>query len=420
MYNIIVKKENLIGLAPSEEMHISDELRITDLRGRHFIVPAYQRGYKWRRKDVEYLIRDLAEYEGFNPYYMQPIVVAKDGDKYILVDGQQRLTTFYLIWRKLFLMQIVDTAPSFCIEYEKRDESTVYLYRKELINNNITPDIRHFQDAERIMDDEDLSVIICSGHFLKNFFEKATFLWYVLEDVSNGPKMYERLNGKRIALTDVELCKVLLLSADVTSKTVRSERAMAWQNMEYRLHDNSFYAFICKDYSERHDYSRMDVILRAICRNDIDKLDIYGTYDEYPLYSSLKKQISNKINVWKNIVNTFHRIEKWYDNLLYYNLIGFIIESIGTPIHVLLKDAAHADFGERLRNRIIIWSQNGTSFRELEYKNDKTKSALLLFNILCDMYIKSNPVSEKLEDKYGFTARFRFDLYRSEKPTSIS
>lgn len=93
---------------------------ICELKNKKFIVPNYQRGYKWRAKDVEYLIEDIAEItqEDHSDYCLQPIVVAPNWIKkvcptcghiidsteegYLLVDGQQRLTTIWLIinWAK--------------------------------------------------------------------------------------------------------------------------------------------------------------------------------------------------------------------------------------------------------------------------------------------------------------------------------
>lgn len=393
---------------------VSDELCITGLDGRTFVVPAYQRGYKWQKRDVEYLIMDLAEYEGDNPYYMQPLVVAAKDDKWILVDGQQRLTTFYLIWRKLYEMGIADRGPGFYLDYEKRGESTRYLASRDGARGLKSTDIRHFRVAESVIDREDLANVIRSEAFLKNFYERATFLWYELADATEGPKMFERLNGKRIALTDIELCKVLLLSSSATSKSMRNERAMAWQNMEYRLQDNAFFSFIAKDYSAAHEMSRMDVVLRAICGENADR-GAEDDYDEYPIYSALKKRLADGENVWKKITQTFHRIEQWYDTPLYYNLVGFITEATDTSLHELLGDAGHADFGERLRNRIIDWCEKGPALADLRYKDDKTKPALLLYNILCEMYFTPEPGSDKVEDKYGFANRFCFELYRAEK-----
>lgn len=72
--------------------------KVTEL-DEEFHIPNYQRGYKWRKKDVEYLIEDIAEIaeEDNSDYCLQPIVVAEDNGKHILVDGQQRLTTIWLI-----------------------------------------------------------------------------------------------------------------------------------------------------------------------------------------------------------------------------------------------------------------------------------------------------------------------------------
>ena len=62
------------------EIFLQDDIHITDLRNCRFFIPSYQRGYKWRPRDVKYLINDLLEYNGDKPYYMQPLVVAeKDG-----------------------------------------------------------------------------------------------------------------------------------------------------------------------------------------------------------------------------------------------------------------------------------------------------------------------------------------------------
>ena len=34
---------------------------VNELENKKFFVPNFQRGYKWRAKDVEYLIEDIAE-----------------------------------------------------------------------------------------------------------------------------------------------------------------------------------------------------------------------------------------------------------------------------------------------------------------------------------------------------------------------
>ena len=99
-----------------------------------FYVPSYQRGYRWSKTEVETLLNDINEYGGKNKktdndnYCLQPVVVRNLGDKYELIDGQQRLTTLYLIHvymnraSKGFMSE-----PKFSISYETRPESSYFL-----------------------------------------------------------------------------------------------------------------------------------------------------------------------------------------------------------------------------------------------------------------------------------------------------
>ncbi|MBO7441131.1 MAG: DUF262 domain-containing protein, partial [Bacteroidales bacterium] len=125
---------------------------VSELLGMKFFIPSYQRGYKWRTKDVEYLIDDIAEIkeDDNSDYCLQPIVVAQNwiqkicptcgqhidsvDEGYILVDGQQRLTTIWLIinWVKHTGFEI---DWNYCIEYQTRDTSNVFL--KKIQENGI-------------------------------------------------------------------------------------------------------------------------------------------------------------------------------------------------------------------------------------------------------------------------------------------
>ena len=125
---------------------------IDKLMGRTFFVPSYQRGYRWGRQEVEALLNDLWEFylqteekkdeearenlleENKNVFYcLQPIVLYKDEQaRENLLDGQQRLTTIYL------LLSYLDTRrreegydkPLFTLEYATREDSADFLAKK--------------------------------------------------------------------------------------------------------------------------------------------------------------------------------------------------------------------------------------------------------------------------------------------------
>lgn len=70
---------------------------VADIRGS-FYIPSYQRGYRWSETEVVRLLDDIYQ-NGKKNYCLQPVVVRKKEDRYELIDGQQRLTTLYLIYK---------------------------------------------------------------------------------------------------------------------------------------------------------------------------------------------------------------------------------------------------------------------------------------------------------------------------------
>ena len=75
---------------------------IKDIFKVNYNIPEYQRGYKWAIKQVLKLLEDI---EGFNIdennedkfYCLQNITIVKNNDYYDVIDGQQRLTTLFII-----------------------------------------------------------------------------------------------------------------------------------------------------------------------------------------------------------------------------------------------------------------------------------------------------------------------------------
>lgn len=113
--------------------------RINELKGMTFFVEAYQRGYKWDVQQVLDLLNDIEEFEsvGSRFYCLQPVVVKKivstdpriteknianKDSVYELIDGQQRLTTTFIILSLLANEQL-----PFQLIYKTRPESELFL-----------------------------------------------------------------------------------------------------------------------------------------------------------------------------------------------------------------------------------------------------------------------------------------------------
>ena len=222
---------------------------IKDLLCKNFFIPSYQRGYKWKEKQVEDLLNDLDEFKrkienNENPddfYCLQPLAVRKCSEeilgsvtidprdkteeealkeirklynnniKWEIIDGQQRLTTIYLL-----LCYLDKKQDRYSISYETRNESKFFLENIDgnSKEHNENVDFFHMHRVyERIKswfeEDEERGKPDYKNKFKQLLLENAQFIWYETEDPI---KVFTRLNIGKIGLTNSELIKALILS----------------------------------------------------------------------------------------------------------------------------------------------------------------------------------------------------------------
>ncbi len=118
-------------------------INLNDLFTNHqdkYVIPIYQRNYAWGEAEIEQLLRDLLEAtKSGQPYFLGSLIVqekgkSESGKTYEVIDGQQRLTTLFLLnecWRLLCSGE--KRSKSFSLSFESRKESTAILNKlKEL------------------------------------------------------------------------------------------------------------------------------------------------------------------------------------------------------------------------------------------------------------------------------------------------
>lgn len=105
-----------------------------------YTIPLYQRAYAWEDKQLIQLVEDIADVADDANYYIGALIVSRQGNKFEVVDGQQRLTSLYLLLNCLGL-EVKNTLTFAC-----RDKSNYTLRNiKELLLDN-----RSKLDMERI------------------------------------------------------------------------------------------------------------------------------------------------------------------------------------------------------------------------------------------------------------------------------
>lgn len=94
-------------------------------------IPIYQRNYAWQKEQIEQLIDDINDMEEM--YFLGNLIVnKKDIDTYEVIDGQQRLTTLYLL-QKYLKMNI--SKESLYFEARKKSNKTLLIIGDEIDNN---------------------------------------------------------------------------------------------------------------------------------------------------------------------------------------------------------------------------------------------------------------------------------------------
>ena len=371
---------------------------VNEISGR-FFVPSYQRGYRWEKNEVERLLEDVYNLKGINGqpsqnYCLQPVVVKKSDKNYFeVIDGQQRLTTLFLIYNYMFeIGGNFFGVPKFSLEYETRGKSENFLAN---VNKNLN----------RREENIDFHFMANAYESIKNWFEnkgepsvtmpdmKTLFahsvkiIWYEVDSSEDAPAMFARLNIGKIPLTNAELVKAMFLSRSnkKIDRRRQEEIALQWDNIEKELHNNSLWYFLTNNSPEKYQ-TRMDLVLDLISGKRINDRDKYSTFN----YFNKLRENKNLELVWQEIVQTFLLLKDWRENHELYHKIGYLISSGHkniSNIYIESKNKTKKLFSSRLDELIkeSIALKDGKHYSELTYAEDKDKELirriLLLFNV---------------------------------------
>ena len=193
----------------------------------NFNVPAYQRGYRWNKLNVTDLLDDLLEFRQDDSsgkfYCLQPLVVKKIGaNQYNVIDGQQRLTTIFIILKYLenLLKEENGIDEIYTLSYETRKDSKDFLQNiagKTQDESNQNMDYfcmyQAYEAVENWFGDKISQKKTTKRKILEIFTNSEgekhiEFIWYEVENSENDEvKIFARLNSGKIPLTNAELIK---------------------------------------------------------------------------------------------------------------------------------------------------------------------------------------------------------------------
>lgn len=407
---------------------------ISDLLKCNFFIPSYQRGYRWTEQ-VSDLLDDVWEFinkenkKDDEWYCLQPLVVKemteeqknkyslkskKDNNKwYEVIDGQQRLTTIFLVIHYVNEMRVGKQKISEpTINYETRIDSYCFLNNMEVgvdgeVNIDDTNiDYWHISNSYAAIHNWVKSKVNFDNDDIQSKFkEKTKVIWYETSTNEDSIDIFTRINSGKIPLTNAELIKALFLNSSNFAKSdaeklrlKQLEIASEWDRIEYALQDDSFWYFINKN--ENNLATRIEFIFNLMA--DTPSYDKYSTFHFFN--EKFKTKSEKEINDnWQEIKKYFQTLEEWFNDRELYHKIGYLI-AIGTNIKNILKEKKEktkTEFANWINQEIQSKFKN-VNLEEVEYNGGYVREILLLHNI------------QTMLNNENETNRFPFDRYKNE------
>ena len=410
-YNESIKEEGTIDL--SANVNTIEQMAVSELMDdRFFYIPCYQRGYRWGKTQIYDLCNDLLDYalkkeeeisEGIQNksfYCLQPIIVIPkqfklkgyssrdsfeyegetvdgvDVNGYEVVDGQQRLTSLYVLYRYLYSSKNNLTllnmdfkqklkkfpCPLFHVYYETRPHDYGIIKKigyENLHQNEINDiDITHISNAYQYIDqwlsDSNMGALKTLGRYpnssmntlimdttkekiiegLKNLLDErknstkgsVQIIWYKLDGQKDAVKEFIKENTGKIKLTDAELIKGLFLQKrnwQHNSSIQQHSIGKDWELIENTLHRNDFWSFLSSDIHQEDN--RINIVFEYIYQkynNAAIPKDSQNAL--FRFYNEHFEQNGNMSVLWQEVKECFQAMQNWYNDPYIYNLVGLL------------------------------------------------------------------------------------------------
>ena len=400
----------------------------------YYNIPDYQRAYSWDKEQIDTLLSDLIQdYLNKNEkhYFCGSIVLLepnKQNNRFDIIDGQQRLTTFILLFATLkslyldkidkSLISIIEDSikgkygkgnrvidqrnSSNLIKIKPNNHSNYFDFNnileqnidftneKLLKNNKYLENVyfikEYFEDKKNendlIKDFKETNINEFINYLLKNI----DFVVVVVDDLDSAINIFNVLNDRGLALKSSDILKSLMMSKlNNEEKEIFKE---TWSAIELKLGDDldkvfNYYTFyaITENPTKRYDKHLIECFKDRNILSEIEEIDKFA-------------------NAYKNIISD--------DNLKIHS-IRYIDWTYCLAIITIAKYKNFSKMKELLDVLIAYYYQNKLAGHTL------TKIKQTSFNIM--KALKSNKTIEYIKklckdniDKNDTTKKFKYNL----------
>lgn len=406
------------------ELHIvGDDNNIFDT-DMEYIIPLYQRAYAWGDKQLVQLIEDINDVADDASYYIGALIVSRQGNKFEVVDGQQRLTSLYLLLN--FLGYEVQNTLTFAC----RDKSNYTLQNiQELIQMN-----RSKLDMDRIESGIQSGIKILMQEMQREGFDKDEFceklsrvVVYRIEVPENTDlnRYFEIMNTRGEQLEQHDILKATLMSY------LKDEK------------DKVIFAKIWDACSDMTGYIQMHFISKG---NEVREAIFGGYWNDMPpkSWTNYKKEIkANSMNgvghTIEEIINVDFQVDTddgYLDDdirVRFESVIEFPYFLLHTlKVYIAIKGISHENAGSKIIDELLDDKKLIESFNRITTYgvNDKGRIAdnketfskefiicLLRTRFLFDKYIvKREYANENADGEWSLKSLYVSGQQSKKKP----
>ena len=317
-----------------------------------FVIPEYQRSYVWGTDNIKDLLDDLWYAYKKNPddeYFLGSIVLKKleesdKCDEYEVLDGQQRLTTFFLLMavirdisedtdlkeicqkrthqkatrfkgnipeRVRIVYKIRDKVGDFIQDYVLKNDGTLSPKIEEAIKNNNTS-ISHMANAIKEMKS------FFSDKNIEDFCEfldsKLVFIYISTKSREDAFRIFTILNNRGIPLTSADILKSINIG-EVPNEE-KNKYAEKWEEIEGHL---------------GKDFNRFLSLIRTILVKEKANLNLLEEFEKNIYDKELLRKGKDTIDLIESYTDIYNKtiLEPKLTSYEYNNLIA--IMNIGLP-----------------------------------------------------------------------------------------
>ena len=409
-----------------------------------FVIPDYQRGYKWGETPIRKLLDDINNFNHSGDcekfYCLNNLTLVKSEAGFNVVDGQQRLTTITVILSCLKNMG-KENLPQFenKMSYQIREKSGNFINNYLIGNQNVSCNNEANVLFHQFISDNDWNKFIeCEGDeydyqdiyylfkackvfeswfrekneneqrlFVHKFLNNVKLIINLVPDVNSEEELFGNLNSHKVPLDGADLIRALIITNvaryetqdldDSTKKVIQiNERRIRiglqidammhwWKNEEHQ----KFYEPIISQINKIDSTSNITF--------DDKRHPINCLYKLYTLLYKGEKQ-DMKLSIfeddivekWQEMVYLQRVLEHWYNDDKIYHALGFVIR------YSSKKD---------LRSYIYDWYQNQWMKEDSDaksfYKFLLGKIKEIIVNLSDDrLAIKGNDMNSSDQEEY--------------------